>query len=226
MFHTPRETCNCKELKRKDYDASTLMQAIQTEGSLCAWISIISVKTYLSLTWLESSGYTQGYKQEHSTLQPIGGTLKFMAQIINFIITLAEMIGLRGVSSYSRASNAYNAIGIVLLALSIFLNVFFMRDLYETKRAMAHLKIEANEIIILKTRLAEKEAAIRALSEALSMFVPDDAAARFREKQKDDYPSLTPAPTPEPAKPEQKVTPKPAALPHRESDTKPEKRYL
>lgn len=57
-----------------------------------------------------------------------------MAQIINFIITLAEMIGLRGVSSYSRASNAYNAVGIVLLAISIFLNVFFIRDQVALKR--------------------------------------------------------------------------------------------
>ena len=154
-----------------------------------------------------------------------------MAQIINFIITLAEMIGLRGVSSYSRASNAYNAVGIVLLAISIFLNVFFIRDQVALKRQIAYLKIETTEVHSLKNRLIEKEAAIKALSEALSMFVPEDAGARFRGKQKElenknGQPSLTPSPAPAPHQPDQKVIPKPAALPAREVETKPDKKYL
>lgn len=154
-----------------------------------------------------------------------------MAQIINFIITLAEMIGLRGVSSYSRASNAYNALGIVLLAISIFLNVFFIHDQVALKRQIAYLKIETTEVHSLKNRLIEKEAAIKALSEALSMFVPEDAAARFREKQKElenknGQPSFSPTPSPKPHQPEQKVIPKPAALPAREVETKPDKKYL
>jgi hypothetical protein len=135
------------------------------------------------------------------------------------------------VSSYSRASNAYNAVGIVLLAISIFLNVFFIRDQVALKRQIAYLKIETTEVHSLKNRLIEKEAAIKALSEALSMFVPEDAAARFREKQKElenknGQPSFSPTPSPKPHPPEQKVIPKPAALPAREVETKPDKKYL
>lgn len=154
-----------------------------------------------------------------------------MAQIINFIITLAEMMGLRGVSSYSRSSNVYNALGIVLLATSIFLNVYFIKDLYETKRQMAHIKIETKEIIVLKNRLMEKEAAIQALSEALSMFVPEDAAAKFREKQKqmelkNGVPYLIPTPPTVPGEPVQKPPAKPAVLPQRVPVVEPEKKYL
>lgn len=154
-----------------------------------------------------------------------------MAQIINLIITIAEMMGLRGVSSYSRSSNVYNAIGIVILSVCIFLNVYLVKELYETKRQMAYLKIEAKEITILKNRLIEKEAAIQALSQALSMFVPEDAAARFREKQKElqnngMFPQASPAPKPVPSKPEPKFPAKPAVLPQRDKETDPDKKYL
>lgn len=154
-----------------------------------------------------------------------------MAQIINFIITLAEMLGLRGVSSYSRATSAYNAGGIVLFAVSIFLNVYFVRDVYETKKQIAHIKLQSNEVAILRNRLVEKEAAIQALVDALSMFIPEEAAAKFREKQLkrqqeiDGHPSAKPTPV-EPAKPEQKLPAKPTALPPRDPVIDPDKKYL
>lgn len=145
---------------------------------------------------------------------------------------MAEMMGLRGVSSYSRASSAYNAIGILLFAFSIFLNAFFIKEVYETKRQMAYIKVQAKDVEILKSRLVEKEAALQALSEALSMFVPEDAAERFkRHKQKMDadageVPSVGPSPENQKDRQPQRMPAKPTALPTREQPVSPEKKYL
>lgn len=146
-----------------------------------------------------------------------------MPQIINFLITLAEMVGLRGVSSYSRASSAYNAVAIVLFALCIFLNFFLGGELFEAKKQIAQYKIQANEIAVLKNNLMESEAAVKALSNALSMFIPQDSVnarrnlEERRQQMLEGRPSLTQAPAPEPTREPVKPGPKPLAIPQRDN---------
>lgn len=101
-----------------------------------------------------------------------------MAQIINLIVTAAEMLGLKGVSNYSRSSTTGNFVIVCVLAVSLGGNIYSVEYITKLKLRLARLKLEAKEIIVLKQKVIERDASIEILKSALALFVPTNNEAR------------------------------------------------
>jgi hypothetical protein len=134
-----------------------------------------------------------------------------MAQIINLIVTAAEMLGLKGVSNYSRSSSVGNFIIVCVLAASLIGNVYSIEYVAKLKLRIARLKIEAKEIIVLRQKVIERDASIEILKSALALFVPTSNQARGSPSNN--------KPTPNTPEPVNKVNNQARGLPQRELET-------